>query len=92
MKFSKRVQTVNEQGRSLDFESRRSECHWSEADALLAVKCCFDNSRCADFFGWKACRVAALPKDHETHPSYLRGLPMSGIFGDYERIFPTVEC
>ena len=62
MKFSNRVQTVNEQGGSLDFESRRSECHWPKAgaNALLAVNCCFGNSRCADFFNWKACRVAAV--------------------------------
>ena len=29
------------------------------ANALLAVKCCLDNRRWANFLDWRACRVAA---------------------------------
>ena len=40
---------------------KRSGCRWSKAgaNALLAVKCCIDNNRWADFLDWRACRAAA---------------------------------
>ena len=40
---------------------KRAGCHWSKAgaNALLAVKCCFENRRWADFLDWRACQVAA---------------------------------
>ena len=40
---------------------KRSGCRWSKAgaNALLAVKCCIDNSRWTDFLDWRACRDAA---------------------------------
>ena len=35
--------------------------HWSKAgaNAVLAVKCCFENNRWPDFLDWRACRAAA---------------------------------
>ena len=35
--------------------------HWSKAgaNAVLAVKCCFENRRWPDFLDWRACRAAA---------------------------------
>ena len=35
--------------------------HWSKAEvnAVLAIKCCFENMRWPDFLEWKACRAAA---------------------------------
>ena len=35
--------------------------HWSkaEANAVLAIKCYFENMRWPDFLEWKACRAAA---------------------------------
>ena len=40
---------------------KRAGCHWSKAgaNALLAVKCCLENKRWADFLDWRACRAAA---------------------------------
>ena len=40
---------------------KRAGCRWSKAgaNALLAVKCCLENTRWPDFLEWKACRVAA---------------------------------
>ena len=40
---------------------KRAGCHWSKAgaNALLAVKCCLENRRWADFLEWRACRAAA---------------------------------
>ncbi len=40
---------------------KRSGCRWSKAgaNALLAVKCCIDNNRWADFLDWRAGRAAA---------------------------------
>ena len=40
---------------------KRAGCRWSKADAyaLLAVKCCIENNRWADFLDWRACRTAA---------------------------------
>ena len=40
---------------------KRAGCRWSKAgaNALLAVKCCIDNNRWADFLDWRACRAAA---------------------------------
>ena len=37
-------------------------------NALLAVKCCLENRRWADFLDWRACRVATLAQKHEPHP------------------------
>ena len=40
---------------------KRAGCRWSKAgaNALLAVKCCIENNRWADFLDWRAGRVAA---------------------------------
>ena len=40
---------------------KRAGCHWSKAgaNALLAVKCCFENRCWADFLDWRACHAAA---------------------------------
>ena len=35
--------------------------HWSKAgaNAVLAIKCCFENRRWPDFLDWRACSTAA---------------------------------
>ena len=40
---------------------KKSGCRWSKAgaNAVLAVKCCFENMRWPDFLDWRACRAAA---------------------------------
>ena len=40
---------------------KRAGCRWSKAgaNALLAVKCCLEYNRWADFLDWRACRAAA---------------------------------
>ena len=41
---------------------KRAGCRWSKAgaNALLAVKCCIENNRWADFLDWRACRAATV--------------------------------
>ena len=40
---------------------KQAGCRRSKAgaNALLAVKCCIDNNRSADFLDWRTCRAAA---------------------------------
>ena len=40
---------------------KKSGCRWSKAgaNAVLAVKCCFENMRWPDFLDWRACRAVA---------------------------------
>ena len=39
---------------------KKSGCRWSKvgANAVLAIRCCFENMRWPDFLEWRACRAA----------------------------------
>ena len=50
---------------------RRSK---AEANAPLAVKCCFENNRRPEIINWRDCRIVAAKQKFEMHPQVLEVL------------------